>query len=747
MTTKKFLEHFPGHHILISMKEDSSKPPIHYHDDYDDKMEERLHKANRQGDVGIFFTVNLLDESRDPGRHRTKKMVTHARAVFMDADDPQTAPLTDFPLVPSIIVETSPGKYHYYWLIDGMTDDLQTWNLVQRGLIAKYNGDDNAKDMTRYLRLPGFDHKKGEPFEVKCLTDLDRVESYSWGQLVDAFPPSTESKPVPESGEGNMAELSEVQTVDQLDEIISTGAHGLHQAINKRMLGMKRDGYSMKDAIFIMQAKGQAIPLDLVTDRITNRFSIEELERSWKGAEDDSVVDLTGFVIERRVEEDIGEMPWPPGLFGDLCQDIYNMSRFQYREVSIVTALGLVAGITGRRFNISDTGLNLYMTLIMNTGMGKDQIASFITRALLELNESGKSSSFIGKKNHHSAKALVKEIIEARSQVVVCTESGLADASKVGDRTGLRKEMLDIYTKSGSKEYLNGTAYSSAEDNIPTIRSPALTIVNETTPAKALKNYQQNESMQSGDLPRQSIFRFTGNKPYPNVNIQSELSPNVLDKLKHLIHKCAPVQASDDPLAYNMDPAVGSDVWKDMVANDRYWIDYQNDHKYEDSTRAMMASRTHVKTLKMAGICSVFNHKEEDVKMPEWEWAKKMGVYEIDGADQFFSEEGGTLELMVREQIAPIILNILNNKYKTPKQQVNAIMRKKGQVTYSAILQVARSRAKIKEFNDQDGQRGIPMSGLDKGLFLMKKQGTIKDVTSAQSTIVITETFRSIYEA
>ena len=742
MTTIKFLEHFPGHQILISMKEDSSKAPIHYHDDYSNKLALRLKTQNDKGDTGIFFTVNLLDESRDKGRHRTKKMVTHARAVFMDADDPVDSPLDDFPLSPSLVVSTSPGKYHYYWLIDGMTDDLQTWNLVQRGLIVKYNGDDNAKDLTRYLRLPGYDHNKSDvPFKVVW---EGSGEKYKWGDICDAFPPSTESKPIIE---GNMAELSEVQSVDQLDEIISTGAHGLHQAINKRMLGMKRDGYAMGDAIFLMQSRGELIPIDLQDDRIRNRFSKEELERSWKGAEDSKEIDLTGFTIERRIEDDIGEMPWPPGLFGELCQDIYNMSRFQYKEIAIVTGLGLVAGICGRRFNISGTGLNLYMTLIMNTGMGKDQIASFITRILLELNESGKSSSFIGKKNHHSAKALVKEIIEARSQVVVCTESGLADASKVGDRTGLRKEMLDIYTKSGSKEYLNGTAYSSVEDNIPTIRSPALTIINETTPAKALKNYQQMESMQGGDLPRQSIFRFTGDKPYPNVDIQAEVSTAVLEKLKHLIHKCAPVQMVDDPMAYHMDPAKGSDVWKDMIANDRYWIDYQNEHKYDDSTRAMMASRTHVKTLKMAGLCSVFNHKDEETKMPEWAWAKQMGVYEIDGADQFFNEEGGTLELMVREQIAPLILNILNNHYKSPKQQVDAIMRKKGWVTYSAILQVARSRSKIKEFNDTDGQRGIPMSGLDKGLFLMKKQGTIKDVSSASTpTIVITEAFRSIYE-
>ena len=82
--------------------------------------------------------------------------------------------------------------------------------------------------------------------------------------------------------------------------------------------------------------------------------------------------------------------------------------------------------------------------------------------------------------------------------------------------------------------------------------------------------------MTSGDLPRQSIFRFTGSKPYPNRRPQKELSPNVLAKLKHLISKCASVQSTADPLAYDMDPEPGSPVDIDMEAFDRHWIDYQN---------------------------------------------------------------------------------------------------------------------------------------------------------------------------
>ncbi|RLD03108.1 MAG: hypothetical protein DRI65_13605, partial [Chloroflexota bacterium] len=150
MSTTGFLEHFKGHHIFVAMPEFNGAP-WHMHKPYEECKNGLLEK-NKEG-WGIFFTVNLLDESLDQGRHRTKKMVKRCRAVFMDDDIPRDEARTDFPIVPSITVNSSPGKYHYYWLTD--TDELDEWSKVQNGIIAKYDGDNNAKDLTRYLRLPG----------------------------------------------------------------------------------------------------------------------------------------------------------------------------------------------------------------------------------------------------------------------------------------------------------------------------------------------------------------------------------------------------------------------------------------------------------------------------------------------------------------------------------------------------------------------------------------------------------------
>ena len=204
----EFLRHFDGHTVFMSKADFEAtsrkdNQPIHYHKGFN-LCAEHLTELNEKG-WGAFFTVNELDESREPGRHRTKYMVSRMRAIFMDDDIPRVkvgergevverlGPRDDFGLEPSLIVESSPGKFHYYWLIDGgigkhggkdgdegthgdkgthggkdgndISEDVldsikDEWTRVQIGLIRKYNGDKQARELNRVLRLPGSKHMK-----------------------------------------------------------------------------------------------------------------------------------------------------------------------------------------------------------------------------------------------------------------------------------------------------------------------------------------------------------------------------------------------------------------------------------------------------------------------------------------------------------------------------------------------------------------------------------------------------------
>jgi hypothetical protein len=102
--------------------------------------------------AGVFVTVN---ETTGSGRHSDQ--IVRIRATWAEDDDGYTGA---FPLEPSIIVETSPGHRHVYWLVrDGWLADEQgrrDFDGVMARMVTDYGSDPAAKDISRVLRVPGF---------------------------------------------------------------------------------------------------------------------------------------------------------------------------------------------------------------------------------------------------------------------------------------------------------------------------------------------------------------------------------------------------------------------------------------------------------------------------------------------------------------------------------------------------------------------------------------------------------------
>lgn len=119
--------------------------------------------ALNQCGVGIFVMVNEGDGQVHEGRKtcRTKANVVRPRALFVDLDGAPLEPVREA-LEPDIIVESSPGKWHGYWLVADVP--LEDFEQRQKQLAAKFNGDPKVHDLPRVMRVPGFFHHKGEPF-------------------------------------------------------------------------------------------------------------------------------------------------------------------------------------------------------------------------------------------------------------------------------------------------------------------------------------------------------------------------------------------------------------------------------------------------------------------------------------------------------------------------------------------------------------------------------------------------------
>lgn len=135
-----------------------------------------LWNLNKRG-AGVFFTVNQTDLLG-----RTTKNITKVRAVFIDLDG---APLpSKFDLQPHMIVNTSPDKYHVYWLVHDMP--LESFTLYQQALAAKFDADPKVKDLPRVMRIAGFFHNKKQPYPIKIHKMID-ADPYSMAEIRDGL--------------------------------------------------------------------------------------------------------------------------------------------------------------------------------------------------------------------------------------------------------------------------------------------------------------------------------------------------------------------------------------------------------------------------------------------------------------------------------------------------------------------------------------------------------------------------------
>ena len=154
-----------------------------------------LNELNRQG-CAISVAVNETD-----GKGRRIENIKRIRAVWEEDDDGYSG---TFPLEPSIVVETSPDRFHRYWVVaDEWPFDEQGRNdfaAVMQSMVSNYGSDRSATDASRVLRLPGSYHLKGKPHQVRIKEASGR--RYTKEEILRAFAPDRDAS---ETEEGDCA--------------------------------------------------------------------------------------------------------------------------------------------------------------------------------------------------------------------------------------------------------------------------------------------------------------------------------------------------------------------------------------------------------------------------------------------------------------------------------------------------------------------------------------------------------------
>jgi len=196
---KMFIESFPGEKTFLSLPDNKAKKSkvrllrtvsiskYQYPIDYDIdptipiipvNIVRGLEKLNDYG-AGIFVCINETD-----GRGRKEDNVIKIRSCYADFDNPDKE-LPIFNIEPSLIVETSPKKYHVYWFSDNIP--VECFRGLQESIIYRLDSDVAVKDPSRTMRVPGFYHNKGKRYMTN-IVHYTGVK-YDFNLLSETFPP------------------------------------------------------------------------------------------------------------------------------------------------------------------------------------------------------------------------------------------------------------------------------------------------------------------------------------------------------------------------------------------------------------------------------------------------------------------------------------------------------------------------------------------------------------------------------
>lgn len=219
-----------------------------------------------------------------------------------------------------------------------------------------------------------------------------------------------------------------------------------------------------------------------------------------------------------------------PGLLGAVASFIYRAAPRPVPEIAMAGAIGLMAGICGRAYNVNATGLNSYVLLLARTGRGKEAIASGIQRLMQpikDVNIGGVpgADEFVGPQEIASGQALIKYMAKtSRSFVSVISEfdaflGALTMPHVPASTAKLKQVLLYCYGRSGHGQRVDKSIYSEQEKSVPVIPSPSISMVGEGTPERFYE-LLSDQLISDGFLPRFSVIEYTG----PRVDLSPTFS-------------------------------------------------------------------------------------------------------------------------------------------------------------------------------------------------------------------------------
>lgn len=166
---------------------------------FSNEVQTELRQAQANG-YGVLFMVNegngLPSPEAAPGNLNCGKRtnVKILKSLFIDTDDVDgeaiMVKLITLRFIPHFIIETSPKRYHFYFLIDPVPaegDAILWWKALQKKLHSLLPGmDQSMSDINQLLRLPDYFNLKKPPyFKVKVFKENLKLARYNLKDMFD----------------------------------------------------------------------------------------------------------------------------------------------------------------------------------------------------------------------------------------------------------------------------------------------------------------------------------------------------------------------------------------------------------------------------------------------------------------------------------------------------------------------------------------------------------------------------------